>query len=121
MATENEILDSLDKIAHRIKSLLETKAMVRGSFGTVYRRCGKPNCWCAAPKEKGHACTRISWTENGNSHTLSINEEKRELMQNLVESYREYRKNRRLLRLQEKDLEILLDKHENYILERSIK
>jgi hypothetical protein len=116
MSKRKEILEALDNIALRVNALLETKPMIRGSFGIVYRRCGKPVCWCADPKEKGHECARISWTEHGTSHTLTINDENRDFVKALAESYRLYRRNRRQLRDQEKMLEKLLDHYENQVI-----
>ena len=35
----------------------------RGSVSENYRRCGKPNCACAAPDHPGHG-PRILWTRS---------------------------------------------------------
>src|SRR5664279_2346157 len=36
----------------------------RGSVSENYRRCGKPNCACAAPGHRGHG-PRMLWTRRG--------------------------------------------------------
>lgn len=112
MQTPNEIKQVTRRIMGIVDTLIQTKSMVKGSFSTVYRKCGKPNCWCAKPGEKGHAATRITWNEKGNSRTQTVKETDRERLFNATESYRHYRQGRRKLRMEENRLEELLDKHE---------
>jgi len=115
MAIINKIKQTSQRIKRLVKTLAETKAMVRGSFSTVHRRCGKQTCWCADPGQKGHICTRITWTENGISRTRTVNEEDRECLRKSVETYRTFRRRRRQLRSEEKLLEKLMDAHEQDI------
>lgn len=50
--------DSLAQMHAERAALLQTLAatgdMRRGTITEVYRRCGKPNCACAAPEHPGH-------------------------------------------------------------------
>lgn len=112
MATIQEIKMATQRVINLVKTLTETKAMVKGSFSTVYRRCGKPTCWCIAREQKGHVCTRITWTEKGISRTKTVNEKDRVQLKQAVAAYHEYRLCRRKLRSEEKLLEKLLDTHE---------
>ena len=41
----------------------------RGSITATYRRCGKPNCACAAPDHPGHG-PRYLWTHSAAGKTL---------------------------------------------------
>jgi hypothetical protein len=115
METIYEIKQSSQRIRRLVKTLAEAKAMVRGSFSTVYRRCGKQTCWCAEPGQKGHICTRITWTEKGISRTRTVNDEDRKCLRKSVEIYRTFRRRRRQLRSEEKLLEKLMDAHERNI------
>ncbi len=109
MANTTLIRQVVQRIQKIVDSLLESNTMVRGSFSTVHRKCGKSNCWCAT-SEKGHATTRITWTEDGISRTKVISdEEDRKEIQKATENYRRFRLNRRQLRAEEKLLEKLLD------------
>jgi len=112
MATPREIKQVTKRIVQLVETLVETSPMVRGSFSTVHRRCGKPTCWCAEPGQKGHESTRITWTQNGTSRTRTLREEDRERLRKEAENYRGYRLGRRQLRSKEKLLEDLLDLHE---------
>lgn len=49
------------------------------------------------------------------SRTKTLREEDRERLRKSVETYRMYRRGRRQLRIQEKQLEELLDKHEQAV------
>ncbi len=111
MATTNQIKQAGQRIKRLVETLAATNAMVRGSFSTVYRRCGKQTCWCADPGQKGHVCTRITWTENGISRTKTVNEEDLKYLRKSVETYRTFRRRRRQLRSEEKLLEKLMDAH----------
>ena len=117
MATPNQIKHVSKRIERLVHTLLKTKAMVKGSFSTVHRRCGKPTCWCADHEKKGHPSTRITWTEKGISHTKTVKEKDVERLRNAVESYRTYRRNRRQLRAEENLLEELLGAYEQNITE----
>ena len=37
-----------------LRRLAQVQDMRPGSVGAVFRRCGKPNCHCARPKDPGH-------------------------------------------------------------------
>ena len=56
---------SLGELEARRRGLYERLAAVgdfrRGSVTENYRRCGKPNCACAAPDHRGHG-PRYLWT-----------------------------------------------------------
>jgi hypothetical protein len=45
--------------------------VLRGSLFTFRRRCGKPNCRCAAGEE-AHESPALSYTENGKAKTLTL-------------------------------------------------
>jgi len=39
---------------HLLRKLFQLGDFCPGSISTVYRRCGKPNCHCARPSDRGH-------------------------------------------------------------------
>lgn len=116
MSTSNEIKKVAQRILGLVDKLVQTKDMVKGSFSIVYRKCGKPTCWCADEAEKGHISTRITWNENGLSRTRTVADADQEQLKNATEAYRAYRQRRRVLRMEENLLENLIDKHEIEIL-----
>lgn len=50
--------DAIEKLRQRRdqlrNALAEIGEMRPGSLAERYRRCGKPNCWCAQPGKRGH-------------------------------------------------------------------
>jgi hypothetical protein len=77
-----------------IEQILNSPAMVRGSFTCVSTRCGKPNCWCAS-SSKGHSHTRLTWSEQGELMTRKVPAEAVEQVRILTANYRSYRGLRR--------------------------
>ncbi len=93
-----------------IQDLLHTKQMIRGSFGTVTRKCGKPNCWCV--KGAGHPVKRITWTERAYSRTKAIPAEDASWIETMTDNYRRFRKNRQALRTLERKINTVVDELE---------
>ena len=64
---------------HQQRSLLMQELfalfpVVPGAFREVFRRCGKPTCWCAQ-SQRGHPLKRITWTEDGVSKSKAVSDE----------------------------------------------
>lgn len=95
-----------------IEDILALSGMMRGSFGDIYQRCGKPTCWCANTIENGHLCTRLMWTDKNGVKTRSVRDEDKQTVKEAVEQYREYKEMRRMLRIEEIKLEKLLNEFE---------
>ncbi len=93
-----------------IKELVHTQQMIRGSFGTAYRKCGKPNCWCA--QGTGHPINRITWTENARSRTQAIPAEDIAWIETMTHNYKRFRKNRQALRALERQINSVVDELE---------
>ena len=85
-----------------MQDLLHTQQMIRGSFGTVTRKCGKPNCWCV--EGAGHPVKRITWTEKAHSRTKAIPAEDASWIKTMTDNYRRFRKNRQALRTLERKI-----------------
>ena len=90
-----------------IQDLLHTQQMIRGSFGTVTRKCGKPNCWCV--EGAGHPVNRITWTEKAHSRTQAIPAEDASWIETMTDNYRRFRKNRQALRTLERKINTVVD------------
>src|SRR6202035_5494683 len=59
-----EPLDELGRQRDRLyEQLAGTGDFRPGSVSETYRRCGKPNCACAAPGHPGHG-PRLLWTRS---------------------------------------------------------
>lgn len=98
-----------------IQDLLHTKQMIRGSFGTVTRKCGKPNCWCV--EGNGHPVKRITWTEKARSRTQAIPTADAIWIETMTDNYRRFRKNRQALRALERKINTAVDALEAKIVE----
>jgi hypothetical protein len=79
-----------------IDQILNAPPMLRGSFTRVSTRCGKPTCWCAKTL-KGHAHTRLTWSEQGKMTTRKVLPEDVEQIKELTAHYRAYRRHQREL------------------------
>jgi hypothetical protein len=104
----------LTLVPHRrrlIKQLLQDQRILQGSFNRVYTRCGRANCWCAQER-KGHAHTRLTWSEDGTRTTRSVPAEQIERVIELTQNYRQFRSLRRKLKAHEARVKDLLDQYE---------
>jgi hypothetical protein len=79
-----------------LAELLKTPPILRGSFGRIHTRCGKPTCWCAQAG-KGHVHARITWSQNGQLRTRKVPEEFLDKVRLLTASYRKFRRLQRHL------------------------
>jgi len=111
-ATPTDIKELLGRVCSIVEGMLALSGLVRGSFGTTYRRCGKSTCWCAEIKKRGHPCTRLVWVDETGAKTRSVREEDRQTVANAVEQYREFKQMRRQLGVEETKLEELLNNFE---------
>ena len=102
-----------------VNELLKEQIMVRGTFGEVYRKCGKPTCWCT--KGEGHPYIRIAWSENARSKTKAIPKKDAPWIKKVTENYRNFRRLRHNLLILDKKFKTLLDQFENEMIEKSKK
>ena len=73
-----------------LQSMLEMAPIIPGAYKEVYRKCGKPNCWCQT-EGKGHPLKRITWTEKGVAHSKAVADENIEWVLLATENYRLFR------------------------------
>ncbi len=97
--------------------LLETQAMIRGSFGVAYRKCGNPNCRCA--QGAGHPMNRMTWSEGGRSRTKTILAKDVEWAKAMAGNYKQFRKNRQALRVLERKINLALDQLEAKVVDKT--
>jgi hypothetical protein len=107
-----DVKNQLNRLCAIVEHMLALSGMMRGSFGTIYQRCGKPTCWCADTKEKGHLCMRLMWSEESGVKSRSVRHEDQQIIKEAVGQYREYKEIRRKLRIEERKLDELLDEFE---------
>lgn len=76
-----------------ISRLLDMENILSGSHNTVFRKCGKTNCWCN-DAQKGHAYSRYIWRdkETGVTKTKATDESDVVWMQACTANYREVKK-----------------------------
>ncbi|MGI9295834.1 MAG: DUF6788 family protein [Pseudomonadales bacterium] len=97
--------------------LLKTQAMIRGSFGTAYRKCGHSNCWCA--HGDGHPVDRINFSDEGRSRTKAVKAADVQWAKQMTENYKQFRKNRQALRALDKKINLAIDELEAKLVDRT--
>jgi hypothetical protein len=113
-AIESDIKLQLSRLCSIVDTMLALSGMMRASFGTTYRRCGKPTCWCANPDEKGHPCTKLMWTDETGPKTRAVRNDDTHTVLNAIGQYREYKKLRRSFRTEANKLDNLLNVFERF-------
>ena len=117
MSTPKKIEQLVQRRERVIGELIATQAMIRGSFGTVHRKCGASNCWCA--QGVGHPVDRINYSEEGRSRTKAIKPEDINWAKQMTENYKRFRKNRRKLRMLDKQINQAMESLEGKIVAKT--
>ncbi len=117
MSTPSKIEKLERRRSRLIGELLKTQAMIRGSFGTVHRKCGASNCWCA--QAGGHPVDRINYSEQGRSRTKAVKSEDVSWAREMTENYKRFRKNRQALRSLEKQINQAIDDLEAKVVDKT--
>ena len=117
MSTRRKMRATEHRRSLLMEEILTTELMVRGAFGQVYRRCGKPTCSCV--ESEGHLSNRITWSENGKSRTKAIPIEDIDWIKSMTRNYKVFRKARQNLRKLAERLSVLLDELEGEIVNRT--
>ena len=117
MSTPNKIKQLEQRRERLIGELLKTQAMIRGSFGTVHRKCGASNCWCA--QGIGHPVDRINYSDNGRSRTKAVKPEDVSWAKEMTENYKRFRKNRQALRALDKKINQAIDDLETKVVDKT--
>lgn len=112
-AIVSDIKQQLSRLCSIVENMLALSGMMRASFGTTYRRCGKSTCWCADPDEKGHPCTKLMWTDETGPKTRAVRNEDTQTVLEAIGQYREFKKARRIFRTEARQLDKLLDAFEH--------
>lgn len=116
---ENKIFSLERKRSRIIDKLISVRLMIRGSFSQTKRKCGKPNCWCK--KGTGHPNTRITWSEGTQPKTKSIPKKEIPWIAAAAKSYKSFRQLRHEIKMQDNELNNLLNIFENEIIQKTKK
>ena len=119
MSTAKRIRELEIKRAEVVQQLLALRAMLRGTLGKTFRRCGKATCWCA--DQQGHPYWRITWTQDAQSKTKAVPEQDREWATEMTRNHRAFQKLRRSLRELDARLAKLLDQRHKEVIDRTRK
>jgi hypothetical protein len=115
-----KILRGLERQRQKIVSeLLCYDELLRGSFATVYTKCGKDTCWCK--DGKGHPHSRLTWNEEGQGYTRKVPKDEIPWILEATEHYRQFRLLRRRLKELEARSKSILDQLEEQTVERTRK
>lgn len=117
-SVKDNLLFGVHEYEHRLKKLLETGPMLRGSLGRVFTRCGKATCWCAQ-SPKGHPHTRMTWSQEGQMVTRKVPADAADQILELTHQYRRFRADRRALFALQVKLQSLLDRYEQSLTNQS--
>lgn len=91
MQEKNKLIELERKRATIIGSLQKMLPVIAGSYGEIYRKCGKSNCWCR--NEKGHLLRRVTWTdENRKARTKAVSEKDKKWIDEAMNNYKNYRR-----------------------------
>ena len=82
-------------LATTLRRLQRSEAMVQGSFYLLRRKCGKPNCHCAAGQL--HASYVLTRSEAGKDRLYSVPKEQRAEVRKHAAEYRRYQRARAVL------------------------
>ena len=108
---KRKLLTLLSHHSRLLKQTLRHRALLRGSFHQVYTRCGKANCWCAKAN-KGHAHTRLTWSEEGTMMTRKVGAAERPAVTKLTARYKQFCQQRRQLTDLQAQIQNHLDEQE---------
>ena len=89
MSTLRQIKALEKKRAAALSKILSIDLMAPGSYGKVYCRCGRKNCWCSSGK--GHPYSRIVFSEGGKPKTKSIIEDNVSWIKKVIKNYRDFK------------------------------
>jgi YD repeat-containing protein len=87
--------------------------MMKGSLGTTYRRCGKPNCRCAGSKTEGHRFTKLMWNDADGPKSRTVQEDQFKKTSEAIQQHREFKQLRKKLQFEQHKLDILLHSFED--------
>ena len=119
MTTPNKIKQLQRRRERLLSELLTTQVMIRGSFGTVHRKCGASNCWCA--QGGGHPVDRINYSDEGRSRTKVIKAVDVDWAKQMTANYKRFRTNRQKLRTLDKQINQAIDDLEANVVKKTAK
>ena len=107
-----KVTKEIDQI---VNEMISISHMIGGSFGTAYRRCGKPNCWCSNKEKPGHPLIRITFNEQKKSRSKAIPSKDKKWIKAMTDNYRDFRQHFQKLRQCENKLNELLNQFEQEV------
>ena len=111
----NNIKKVTKEIDQIVNEMISISHMIGGSFGTAYRRCGKPNCWCSNKEKPGHPLIRITFNEEKKSRSKAIPSKDKQWIKAMTDNYRYFRQHFQKLRQCENKLNELLNQFEQEV------
>ena len=112
---KNNIKKITKEIDQIVNEMISISHMIGGSFGTAYRRCGKPNCWCSNKEKPGHPLIRITFNEQKKSRSKAIPSKDKQWIKAMTDNYRYFRQHFQKLRQCENKLNELLNQFEQEV------
>ena len=94
-------------MAFSLRRLQRAEPMVQGSFYLLRRKCGKPNCHCAAGQP--HATYVLTRSEQGKDRLYTVPKDQRAQVRQQAAEYRRYQRARAVLGKRHAQLLTLVD------------
>ena len=112
-----KIQETEKKRQHLMSELFSLKEMVRGSFCTIYVKCGKKYCHCQ--KGQLHPHQRMSLRENGKAFSRAVPKEEYEWIAKMTGNYRRFQQLRKEICELEKGQKELFNEYERHIVNQT--
>lgn len=114
-----KILSLEKKRQQLVAELFDIKEMVPGSFCLIHVKCGRSYCQCNQGKLHPHQ--RMSMRKNGKQLSRAVPKKEHAWITEATDTYRKYRKTRKVLNSIEDEINELLDMHEKKVIQKSSK
>lgn len=119
MQVKKHINDLQEKKSRLIEKLLNAPPMIRGTFGTIYVKCGGANCKCT--KGEKHPYNRLTWSENGRPKSRVVPVDEINWIKEMTQNYRCYKKVKKEMEKVDDRLKVLLTRFEVAVVEKTRK
>lgn len=110
----SEMKKLFDRQQKIVDALFKIECMLKGSYCSVYTKCGKASCWCA--EGVGHKHSRLSWREAGKSRIRSIPSDDIAWVKKMIKNHSNFKKLTEKLAEVQDQIKTLLNHHAEKII-----
>ncbi len=114
-----QIQNLRDQRERLMETLLNPPPMIRGTFGTLYVKCGGANCKCS--KGNLHPYNRLTWSENGRPQSRVVPVNEINWVKEMTQNYRQHKMVKKEMENLENQLKKLMARLEIAVVENTRK